>query len=153
MSLPTTGSVSVQIDAPPAAVYELVADITNMGRWSPECHSCVWLDEPGKVGSRFKGSNRRGFLRWSTTPTVIEADPGKVFSFATMAGERESTRWTYRFDGDQTTTLTESFEVFYTPPPIRLAVKLVMRDRQQQLEAGMRKTLDAIKAAAEAPTS
>ena len=59
------------------------------------------------------------------------------------------TQWTYRFEGDQTTTLTESFEVHYTPAPIKLAERLFIRNRQQQLEAGMRKTLEAIKTAAE----
>ena len=33
-------SVTVDIDAPPERVYDLVADIGRMGEWSPECVRC-----------------------------------------------------------------------------------------------------------------
>lgn len=152
MSLPTAASRTVDVDAPPATVYGLVADVTNMGRWSPECRSCEWLDEPGRVGSRFRGRNRRGPARWSTTAIVLTADPGREFAFATLHRSRTATRWTYRFEGSDggPTTLTESFEAVSTPTLIALVERLVIRDRQQQLEQGMAATLRAIKAAAEA---
>jgi uncharacterized membrane protein len=150
VSQPTTASVSVDVAASPSVIYGLVADVTNMGRWSPECRSCEWLDQPGLVGSRFRGRNRMGPLRWSTTARVLAAEPGEEFSFATVAGDRLSTQWTYRFEGHgDGTTLTESFDAIYTPPMIALVERLFMRNRQQQLEDGMRRTLEAIKAAAE----
>jgi uncharacterized protein YndB with AHSA1/START domain len=152
MSEPTSASVSVEIDAPPEVVYDLIADVRNMGRWSPECRSCEWLDEPGRVGSRFKGRNQQGLARWSTEAEVLVAERGKEFTFATRHGDRDGTRWSYRLEGAGPTTLTESFEAVSAPLLIRLAERFVLRNRQQQLEDGMRRTIGAIKNAAETST-
>ena len=68
--------VSIEIAAPPAAVWDLVANFANMGRWSPELVSCTWLDgatEPA-VGAKFKGTNRHGLARWSTKSVITKAD-------------------------------------------------------------------------------
>jgi hypothetical protein len=35
-------AVSIDVAAPPDKIYELVADITRMGEWSPECVRCAW---------------------------------------------------------------------------------------------------------------
>jgi uncharacterized protein YndB with AHSA1/START domain len=152
MSAPTTASVSTSVAASPEAVYDLVADVTRMGDWSPECHRCEWQGRPGEVGSRFKGSNKRGLLlRWSTTAEVSTAERGREFAFHTLAGDKVSTRWIYRFepDGDGT-RVTETFESVFTPPLIAFAERTLLRNRQQQLEAGMAKTLARLKAVAEA---
>jgi len=149
MSMPTTASVTVQIAAPATTAYDLIADVTNMGRWSPECHTCEWLDEPGVEGSRFRGRNRSGVARWTTEARVLKADRGREFSFATLYKDDLSTRWTYRFDGDDPTTVTETFESIRTPPLIAFAERYILRHRQQQLEEGMRRTLAALKEAAE----
>ena len=149
MSLPTRASASVEIDAPPATVYDLVADVTQMGRWSPECHTCEWLDEPGQVGSKFKGRNRRGPARWTTTAEVVVADRPSEFTFATIYRGQVSTRWSYRFEGTDRTVLTESFESVKMPAPVAFVEKWFIRNRQQQLEEGLAGTLAAIKAAAE----
>ena len=93
--------VSTDIAAPPEVVYDLVADVTQMGRWSPETYRCEWLGEATgpAVGARFKGWNRARFgpvpARWSTVSTVRRADRGRAFSFDV---KQSSTRWTYRFD-------------------------------------------------------
>jgi len=147
MSLPTTAKASIEIDAPPALVYDLVADVTRMGEWSPECVRCEWIDEPGTVGSTFRGHNRRGPARWSTVARVLVADRPREFSFATLHRGEPSTRWTYRFDGDGPTTVTESFESITTPRLIALVERLFMRDRHAQLETGMATTLGVLKVA------
>ena len=36
--------VTIEIAAPAERLYDLVSDVTNMGRWSPECHRCEWID-------------------------------------------------------------------------------------------------------------
>jgi uncharacterized protein YndB with AHSA1/START domain len=150
MSLPSRADVTVAIAAPPEVVYDLVADVTRMGEWSPECTSCEWLGEPGQVGSRFRGHNRSGLARWSTTAEVQVADRPRAFSFATMSGDKVSTVWSYRVEPDgYGTKLTESFESVSTPFLIGIAERLFIRNRQQQLEAGIASTLAAIKAAAE----
>lgn len=153
MSLPTSASVSVRIAASASDVYDLVADVTSMGRWSPECRSCEWLDEPGVEGSRFRGRNRSGPFRWTTEARVLTADRGREFSFATLHKGELATRWTYQFEGGNPTTVTETFEAIRTPALIAFAERYVLRNRQQQLEDGMRHTLAAVKEAAEAASS
>ncbi len=146
------GAVTVRIEAPASRVYDLVADVTRMGEWSPETTSCRWLGEPGKVGSRFRGWNRRGFVRWMTTPVVATATPGEEFAFTTKLLGRDQTRWRYRFepaDGGGATDVTESFENVANPLPVRLFERVVWPNRRQDLIDGMRTTLERIKAVAE----
>jgi uncharacterized protein YndB with AHSA1/START domain len=150
MGVPTTAQATIEIDAPPDQIYDLVTDVTRMGEWSPECVRCEWQGEPGRVGSTFKGHNRSGPARWSTVARVLVADRPKEFSFATLYRDEPSTRWTYRFEGDGPTTVTESFDAIRTPPLIAFAERVFLRNRQAQLEEGMAKTLAAIKAVAEA---
>lgn len=123
-----------------------------MGRWSPECHRCEWLDERGRPGSRFRGHNRRGLARWTTTAELQVAQPGVEFTFVMLHGDKHSTKWSYTFEdhGDRA-TLTEGFESVYTPPLIAFAERTVLRHRQRQLEDGMARTLGAIKRTAEQP--
>lgn len=152
VSLPTTASISEKIDAPPDLLYDLVADVTNMGRWSPECHRCEWIGEPLQEGSRFRGHNRSGGFRWTTEAEVLTAERGRAFAFTTLHKGRPATRWTYRFDsaaGGACTAVTETFEAISTPRLIVFAERYLIRDRQQQLEDGMRRTLSALKDAAE----
>src|SRR5262245_6368123 len=106
----TTAEAEVHIEASPEAVYAVVTDVTRMGEWSPETTKCEWLDGATgpAVGARFKGTNKRGFVTWSTKPTVVAAEAGREFAFD-VGGD---TKWTYRFEPDGTgTKLTESFEM------------------------------------------
>ena len=34
--------VSRDIAAPPELVYSAILDVTRMGEWSEECHTCEW---------------------------------------------------------------------------------------------------------------
>ncbi|MFE7414912.1 SRPBCC family protein [Streptomyces laurentii] len=84
--------------AAPGALYGLVAEVRNMGRWSPECRG-VWA--PGgapRAGSRFVGFNRRGPFVWFTTCRVVEAVPGEAFVFDVGVFGLPIARWGYRFD-------------------------------------------------------
>jgi hypothetical protein len=145
------GEVTVHIDAPPEVVYALVSDVTRMGEWSPETYRAEWIEGATgpEVGARFKGYNRAGPMKWSTTPTVIAADPGREFAFATSFGKREATRWRYAFRSAEGggTDVTESWEEVWSPLPFRLAGKLI--NRHQKLNDGMRLTLERIKDTAE----
>jgi uncharacterized protein YndB with AHSA1/START domain len=153
MSLPTSASRTIEVDAPPTVVYDLLSDVTRTGEWSPECHSCEWLGTPDVVGSRFRGRNRSGPARWRTTAEVLAAERPKVFEFATLHKGRPATRWRYDLEGKERTTLTESFEAVSTPWLISVAERLFIRNRQRQLEDGMATTLERIKAIAEAATT
>jgi hypothetical protein len=146
-----SGSTTIHIDAPPDAVYALVSDITRMGEWSPETVKAEWIEGATgpAAGARFKGTNKLGFLRWSTKPMVEVADPGREFTFVTMFRSEKETRWSYRLApaGDGT-DVTESWEELSQIPIIG---RLMMNDRRErQLTEGCAKTLARIKAAAEA---
>jgi hypothetical protein len=84
---------------------------------------------------------------------VLTADRGREFSFATLHKGNIATRWTYRIDDGEPTTVTESFEAVRTPRLIALAERYLIRNRQEQLEDGMRRTLAALKSAAETAAS
>lgn len=147
------GSASVHVDAPADRLYGLVSDVTRMGEWSPETVSCVWLDGATgpAVGARFRGSNRDGFLRWSTKPIVEVADPGREFTFSTQLrkGGKKITRWRYRFTPDATgTTVEESWEEVGTIPVFSRL--FVSAKRTAALQRGMEETLERLKAVAEA---
>jgi len=151
----TRGEAHVHVSAPPEKLYDMVSDVTRMGEWSPETAKCEWLGGATgpTVGARFKGSNKRGIMRWSTKPEVVAAETGKEFGFVTK-GLGPSTRWTYRFEAaaDGGTDVTESFELLDDLPAyIRLADRYVagITDRQADLEQGMQMTLERIKKVAE----
>ena len=145
--------VSLHIEAPAEEIYDIVTDIAQMGRLSPECTGGRWLNGATgpAVGARFKGSNKRGIARWSTTNEVVEADPGRVFSFET---QQCAARWTYRLEPDGDGTLvTERRELFKARPTVAVVFTKVFLGGEDghsdELRDGMRQTLERIKQLAE----
>jgi hypothetical protein len=151
------GEARLHVDASPDQLYGMVSDVTRMGEWSPETVACRWIDGATgpAVGAKFKGVNRRGFVRWTTTPEVVVADSGREFAFVTKRRGFPSTRWTYRFTPAPTggTDLAETFELLagYSWFAGLLVRRVVWMndDRRADLEAGAMRTLERIKAAAE----
>lgn len=145
--------VAVTINAPAEKVYDLVSDITQMGRWSPECTGGKWVDgaRGPEVGAKFKGSNRHGLARWTTHCTVTKADPPRTFEWEV---KESGTRWGYRFEpAEGGTKVTEYREaVGEVPFVIKLIQRsgVIGRNREQFMVDGMRQTLERVKAAAEA---
>lgn len=150
-----SGQSEIYIEASPDQVYGVVTDVARMGEWSPECRECHWVDGASgpQVGAKFKGSNKRGVARWSTTPEVVVAEPGSEFAFATETRGKPLTRWSYRMAPEGTgTRVTESFEMLSDEPPmIDFMMRWFMRikDRRSDLEQGMAQTLAKIKLAVE----
>ncbi len=154
----TTGAARLHVNAPPDRVYDLVTDVTRMGEWSPETVRCRWLDGATgpALGVRFKGTNRRGLMRWSTKPRIVAAERDCEFAFVVnlLVFHREMTKWRYQFEptADGGTTVTESFEMMDDLPwYIAFGERRLMgiKDRKADLEAAMQSTLERIKAAAE----
>jgi uncharacterized protein YndB with AHSA1/START domain len=144
------GQATVHIDAPPEKVYAMISDVTRMGEWSPETYKCEWADGATgpAVGARFKGSNKRGIVRWSTKPTVKVADPGQEFTFETGKAGKEDTRWSYRFaPKDGGTELTESFEALRYP--FIFKIPSPPKRRKRQLQENIERTVQRIKQVAE----
>jgi len=164
-----TVSAEEVVAARPELVWDLVADITRVGGWSPECVRAVWLGEPGRPqpGARFTGYNRfpNGF-EYEVTCMVTEADRPRAFSWVVLddSGDpaRPSSSWRYRIDplpggGSRvrqrfTHGPGASFlrEVAAGAPNQAAEIIAARRDG---LRANMSATLRAMKAAAESSSS
>jgi hypothetical protein len=136
----------------PQKVYELIADVTRMGEWSPESAGAEWLTgEPGTVGSTFRGDNRRPWMKWSTICTIIAAEPGRRFAFAVKAAGLPVSTWEYeitpRTGGCQVTERT------FDQRPLRYRlvsfVSTGVRGRAVRNRQTMEQTLDALARAVE----
>lgn len=146
-------TVSIHVAAPPERCWDLVADITAMGRLSPECTGGRWLGgAPGpSVGARFVGFNRRGRVRWFTVSTVVECERPDRFAFRT----RDSgTTWSYRFEAhDGGTRVTESRAAFRSRPLMATVFsKLLLggvAGHDDEMRRGMLATLERLKDLAE----
>lgn len=72
----------MNIDARPEAVYALITDLPTLASLAEEAHAMDWREgDAARPGAVFKGHNRNGLFRWSTTCTVTAAEPGRVFAF------------------------------------------------------------------------
>ncbi len=103
------------IAAPAEVIWDLVADMPRMGRWSPECERVEWTGNAGgpAVGATFSGHNRNGRHSWSTHGTVTAADRGREFTFEVRSVfNLPVSRWSYRFEPgrDGRCAVTESTE-------------------------------------------
>ena len=151
----TRVAVSTSVDASPAAVYDTITDLRRMGEWSPECRRCIWMDGATGpvVGARFKGHNRRGLLRWSTTSRVAAAEAAREFTFVTSHLGRPMTRWSYELEpSSDGTIVTESFEMVHDMPWYFIVADrwfMKVPDRKADLEANIEKTLTRLKSAVE----
>jgi hypothetical protein len=153
MPTPQRGCVSIDIAAPTDVVYDLIADITRMGEWSPECYKWEWLDgaNTAAVGTRFRGYSRLGRYRWERTAVVITADRGREFAFITVDDRtgRHETEWQYTMEQSPSgTLLTESFQFLWCSLWDRAAEMFVPRGRQ--VNQGIEETVRRIKRTAEA---
>lgn len=141
------------IEVAPQTVWEMVSDVTRMGEWSPETTSCRWLGgaNGATVGARFRGSNRHGILRWSTTCTVTSAEPGRRFAFDVHYGPIPISTWSYDIVGrGQGCEVTESW-TDRRPLWMKIGAVPVMgiANRPDHNRRGIEKTLATLKSAAE----
>jgi Polyketide cyclase / dehydrase and lipid transport len=146
----TQDSRETVIDAAPERIYSLVADLTRMGEWSPECQRVEWeggASGPAE-GATFVGHNKggpRGLMKWSRRGRVLTAEPGREFAFVTEEGGYEGTVWRYRFEAvEGGTKVTESYEVKRIPVWARIVD--VPTNRARELSESMEHTLTQLKA-------
>lgn len=147
-------SVTVHMDASPEQVWDLVSDVTKIGRYSPETFEAEWLDGATgpAVGAKFRGHvkrNGRGPTYWKTC-AVTACEPGREFAFGVLTGGNPLNVWRYQLvpAGDGT-DVTESFQLANTRS-LRLYWALLGWARGRTNREGMRTTLERIKAEVEA---
>jgi len=149
--MPYPTAVTRDIAAPADRVWALVADLPRMGEWSPENSGGTWAKGASgpALGAVFRGNNKRGLCRWSTTVTVVECEPGKVFGFAVSSGPLAVANWRYEFEATDTgCRVTESWRDNRTRWFAMVA--RVMGDHGEgNAQAQMESTLACLAAAAE----
>lgn len=142
----------VVVGATPERVWQVLTDLDRMPEWSPELVRMVPLKRGGlRLGQWYLGINRRRALVWPTRNVVTVLEPGRSVGWDTTTS---GARWVYALvpEGDGTrVTLAR-------PVPRRLtfgsnlvaATLLGGRDEHaDELEAGMRTTLERLKACVE----
>jgi uncharacterized protein YndB with AHSA1/START domain len=146
-------SVSRDIDATADDLWAMVADITRMGEWSPENEGGDWIEPAtgAQPGAKFRGRNRLGKKSWKTVATVLEVEPGRVFSFHVSAGPVKVADWSYRFEpvgaGCRVTETFTDRRPGWFKPIGHLATGV--GDRAAHNRAGMEQTLAGLATAAE----
>jgi hypothetical protein len=79
---PAAAQAEVAINADPRKVYDLITDLPTLSALAEETASMKWRKGSAAApGAVFKGTNRNGFRRWTTTCTVTDAEPGNAFAF------------------------------------------------------------------------
>lgn len=146
-------SVSREMQATPDAVWAAISDVTRMGEWSPECHTCEWA--PGvsapAVGARFFGHNRNGEKEWTTEAEITECEPGKVLAFDGVFGDMRFSHWRYEIEPTAGgCRVTESWEDGRPEEVIPATTAISgVADRGTHNRAGMEETLARLAAAVE----
>lgn len=148
-------SETVTVTAPAEEVYDLVADVTRMGQWSPVCTGGVWRESDA---AWFTGANKSGELEWETQCRVDVAERGQEFTFTNcgFTGDIELVRWSYTFaptaDGCE---VTERWEVLPAYPDFiegllgGTSAETYLDGVKPTTQEGMANTLANLKAAAE----
>lgn len=141
------------LDAPPDRVWAALTDLSRMPEWSPELVRMVPLKPGGlRLGQWYLGINRRKAMVWPTRNVVAALEPQRALAWDTRTS---GARWIFELapEGDGTRV------VHRRPVPRRLT--LVSRvfapaflgggeAHADELEAGMRTTLQRLGSAVEA---
>ncbi len=148
-------SVSREIGVPAETVWAMVSDVTRMGEWSPENVGAEWLGNatgPHR-GASFRGTNRNGKKKWQTVATIVDAEPGRVFSFRVKAAAGlKVAEWRYAFEPTATGCRVTETWVDQRGVIVKTLGKPVsgVGDRAAHNRAGMEQTLERLALAAEA---
>ncbi|OBG37553.1 polyketide cyclase [Mycobacterium alsense] len=89
-------TASVQIDARPDAVYDIITDLPTLASLAEEAVAMEWRrGDAVRPGAVFVGRNENAGRRWTTTCTVTDAEPGRVFAFDVRYAVLPIARWQY----------------------------------------------------------
>jgi hypothetical protein len=155
---------SVPVGADARTVYAAVADPRRMGEWSPEVFAAWVRGRAIRPGTRFVGFNRISWRVWFTTCQVTVAVPGEAFAFRVTVFGIPTAIWGYRIEdiaddpSVPRTRLTEYWEdlrrggrgAAFASLLGKVFTGVPAERRAAVNRAGMRATLDRIRAALEA---
>jgi uncharacterized protein YndB with AHSA1/START domain len=140
----------VDIKAPVSKVWSLVSDFRRMPLWSPQCR-LMRAFGPLRHGTRTINVNRRNYLFWPTTCTVLEVIPDQKVAFRVNAN---NTIWSYELQPiPEGTRVIESRHAENGVKPLSsMTVNALFggtANFERELVDGMNTSLAKIKAAAE----
>jgi nitroreductase len=157
-------TVEVDIDATPARVWEFVSDITVPARFSGELQEAEWLDGAlsAAQGARFVGRNKiDGVLEWETVCTVVRCDQRRRFDWHVGKLDLPDAQWSFELDHiGRTVRLRQhcimgpgnnGTAMMARKKPER--EQAILERRMAQLKEAMLRTVNGIKALAEAPVA
>lgn len=143
---------SIEIAAPPAQVWELVSDLSNMSRWSPQVFKTFVRGGETRQGAKMININRKGLLVWPTQAMVTTFEPGQKIAFRI----RENwTIWSFTLgptaDGGTRIVQRREAPKGISDVSVRLTKAVLggVDDFTADLVQGMNQTLSRIKADAE----
>lgn len=146
---------TITVNAPPEGVWEVISDVTRVGQWSGECRKCEWVGASSEpiAGARFKGVNRRGWVRWSTQNQIDAAQKPTRFEWHTVspAFYRDSTAWEISLSPTTNgTEVTLSFQVLELSRPLEWLIGRIVpahRDRTCDLAEDLGRLKEVVEAA------
>lgn len=147
-------SRTVDVHAAPDRVWALVSDLPAMGELSTENVGGRWVGGATgpAVGARFKGRNRNGVRRWSTSVKVTRCEPGSAFAFAVSYLGIPVSEWTYDIaatpSGSRVTEGWSDRRPGWFKKPAGLATGVMDRG-DATVAAQLEHTLEAVKRKAE----
>lgn len=141
---------TTEIDAPPEAVWAVVADPRALGGLSDQVlRTHVRGTSPVGLGTRTVNINRRGPLVWPTRAKVVRFEPNRDFAFRI---KDNGSIWSYELTPSATggTVVTHRREA----PKGTTQVSKTLQDKvlggvanfDREMEAGMAVTLQRLKA-------
>jgi len=156
--LPTTRSLSVEIEAPPTKIWKLISDPSVPAMFSHELQTAKFIDaDTPAVGAVIEGHNARDGYEWTTHSHVVECEEPQIFQWAVDDADDPVATWSFRISPTSSgSILTETVTLHADKPPLSRAIAKeperagdIVTARLASLLDSMRDTLDGIAALAE----
>ncbi|MEG9225214.1 SRPBCC family protein [Aeromicrobium sp. Sec7.5] len=146
---------SIDIAAPPSAVWAIVSDLKRMGEWSPQCRRMIVRGGEVKQGARTINVNRQGWKVWPTRSYVKVFEPERTLALKIA---ENGTVWTYELE--PTADGTRLIESRTAPDGVSNLSNFLSKhvlggteNFEAELERGIQDTLARIKHEAEKSTA
>ena len=142
---------TIDIDAAPETVWNVLSDLAQMPKWSPQCQRMLVLG-PLREGAYTLNVNRQGRKVWPTASKIERVEIGRALAFRTLTNDS-----TWEFEIEPSATGTRLTERRLVPPDgtgwmSETIVSLVLGGEDSfdvEMLEGIKTTLAALKAAAE----
>lgn len=144
--IPPHLEVAVEVPASVQAVWEVARDPTRVGEWSHECVGAEYLggETHASVGTRFRGRNRQGLIRWGRICEIMEIEPHRlVWRTVPTLFAPDSSEWAIRLEPTADgTRIEQRYDIVKGAGPLEALYATILpqhRDREAALVADLRR--------------